>query len=155
MAQFTAQPLVKFLVALVVAIAFSIPLSAFALCVSNSEANLRRGPGTKYEKTWEVFKFMPFKKLSKRDGWYRVKDLDGDIHWIHAKLVTDKYKCAVVSNKKANVRTGPGTKNKQTSFSPVLRYYSFKVLKIQGDWVQVKDQDGDTGWINKPLLWIQ
>ena len=36
---------------------------ADALCVNVPEANLRSGPGTKYEKTWEVFKYMPFKKL--------------------------------------------------------------------------------------------
>jgi SH3-like domain-containing protein len=80
--------------------------------------------------------------------------VDGDLHWIFRSLVTDKYKCAVVKDEKANVRTGPGTNYKQTDYSPVLRYYSFKILKIDGDWVNVIDQDGDKGWIFKPLLWI-
>ena len=128
--------------------------SALALCVSDPEANLRSGPGTKYEKTWQVFKYMPFKRLSKKGLWYKVRDVDGDTHWIYGKLVTSKYKCAVVSNDRANVRTAPGTKSKQTEFSPVLRYYAFKVLKIQGEWVHVEDQDGDRGWIFRKLLWI-
>jgi SH3-like domain-containing protein len=36
-----------------------------------------------------------------------------------------------------------------------LKYYSFRVLKIQGKWVRVQDEYGDKGWIYKPLLWIQ
>jgi SH3-like domain-containing protein len=129
--------------------------NASALCVDNEYANLRNGPGTEFSKTWEVYKYMPFEKVEKKGSWYKVKDVDGDTHWIYAKLVTEKYKCAVVNNEKANVRTGPGTHFKQTEFSPVLRYYSFKVLKVEGDWVKLVDQDGDEGWIYKPLLWIQ
>lgn len=128
--------------------------NAFALCVDNNYANLRSGPGTNFAKTWEVYRYMPFKKLLKKGSWYKVKDVDGDTHWIYEKLVTEKYRCAVVNNEKANVRTGPGTQFKKTGYSPVLRYYSFRVLKIDGDWVKVVDQDGDEGWIHKPLLWI-
>ena len=47
---------------------------SFALCVNVAEANLRSGPGTKFEKTWEVFKYMPFNKLSTKGGWFKVKD---------------------------------------------------------------------------------
>ncbi len=143
-----------FTVAVVISSILAFSGTARALCVSNPEANLRSGPGTKYEKTWEVFKYMPFKKLAKKGAWYRVKDVDGDIHWIYGKLVSDKIKCAVVKRPKANVRTGPGTNHAQTSFSPVLRYYSFKVLKTKGVWVNVQDQDGDKGWIHRDLLWI-
>jgi hypothetical protein len=39
--------------------------------------------------------------------------------------------------------------------SPAERYYSFRVLQIKGDWVQVQDEFGDKGWIYKPLLWIR
>ena len=126
-----------------------------ALCISVSDANLRTGPGTKYEKSWEVFKYMPFKKASKKGNWYKVKDMDGDRHWVYSKLVTSKYKCAAVKAAKANVRTGPGTKYAISSLSPALKYDSFKVLKNQKKWVKIVDEFGDTGWIFKKLLWIQ
>jgi SH3-like domain-containing protein len=145
----------SFFVSIIIITIFVLNGNALALCVDNEYANLRNGPGTNFAKTWEVYRYMPFEKVEKKEAWYKVKDVDGDIHWIYGKLVTDKYQCAVVDNEKANVRTGPGTHFKQTDFSPVLRYYSFKVLKIEGDWVKVVDQDGDEGWIYKPLLWIQ
>jgi uncharacterized protein YgiM (DUF1202 family) len=49
---------------------------ALALCVNVPEANLRKGPGTQHEKTWEVFKYMPFKRLSTKGEWYKVQDVD-------------------------------------------------------------------------------
>jgi SH3-like domain-containing protein len=119
-----------------------------------SEANLRGGPGTKYEKTWEVFKYMPFNKLSKKGNWYKVKDVDGDVHWIYSKLVTDKFNCAVVKVDKANVRSGPGTKYGKNALSPALKYDSFKVIKTRSSWVKVSDEFGDSGWISRKLLWI-
>lgn len=128
---------------------------ARALCVSAPEANLRQGPGTNYEKLWEVFKYMPLRQIGRKGVWYRVKDVDGDIYWVYSPLVTKKYKCAVVKGEKANVRTGPGTNYKETPISPAMKYYSFKVLKIKGMWVNVMDEYGDKGWIYKPLLWLQ
>jgi len=125
-----------------------------ALCVKVTEANLRKGPGTNYDKTWEVFKYMPFKKLAKKGRWYKVRDVDGDVHWIYSKLVTDKFECAVVKVDEANVRSGPGIKYKKTALSPVIKYESFKVIKRKGSWVKVVDEFGDTGWIYRKLLWI-
>ncbi len=128
---------------------------AYALCVNVSMANLRKGPGTNYKKTWHVFKYMPFKKITKKGGWYKVQDVDGDVHWIYSKLVTGKIKCAVVKVDKANVRSGPGTKFRKNVLSPALKYDSFKVIKRKGSWVKVIDEFGDTGWIFRKLLWIQ
>jgi SH3-like domain-containing protein len=128
--------------------------SVNALCVNVPEANLRSGPGTKYKKTWEVFKYMPFKKINRKGNWYRVKDVDDDAHWIYRKLVTDKYDCAVVKVGEANIRSGPGTKYEKKASSPALRYDAFRVLSRKGGWVKVVDEFGDRGWIFRKLLWI-
>jgi len=128
---------------------------AYALCVSVNEANLRTGPGTKYDKSWEVFKYMPFKKLSTKGSWYKVKDVDGDTHWIYRKLVTSSFKCAVVKKGNVNIRTGPGTKFSKKYVSPAMKYDSFKVLKINKSWISVEDEFGDSGWIFRNLVWIQ
>lgn len=126
-----------------------------ALCVSAPEANLRSGPGTKYDKLWEVFKYMPLKRIDRKGIWFKVADVDGDRYWVYAPLVTSKYECAVVKEEKANVRSGPGTSYPQISISPAMKYYSFKILEIKGLWVNVMDEYGAKGWIYKPLLWIQ
>lgn len=98
---------------------------------------------------------MPLKQLKKQGKWYRVRDLEGDIHWVYAPLVTKAYKCAAVKDEKANIRSGPGTKYAHTPESPARMYYTYKVLRIKGKWVKVIDEYGAKGWIYKPLLWIQ
>jgi SH3-like domain-containing protein len=122
-----------------------------ALCVKAGKANLRSAPTTKAGKTWEVFKYMPLRKLASKAGWYKVKDFEGDVHWIHGKLITTKYKCAVVKDK-ANLRSGPGTKYRKTFTAE--KTHSFKVLRFKKDWVQILDEYGEKYWVFRKLVWI-
>lgn len=128
---------------------------AAAWCIKVPEANLRQGPGTNFDKSWEVFKYMPLQKTGQRGSWYQMQDVDGDSHWVYSKLVTSNMRCAVVRVETANVRTGPGTNYENSPLSPVEKYYSFKVIETQGDWVKVEDEVFNEGWVYKPLLWIQ
>ncbi len=127
---------------------------ALALCVDVPKANLRQGPGTQFEKSWEVYRYMPFRKIEQRGNWLHVEDVDGDRHWIFHTLVSDRLRCAVVRGAKVNVRTGPGTHFVTSPLSPVEKYYSFRVLEERGDWVKVSDEVFDEGWIARQLLWM-
>jgi len=135
--------------------ALLLPGTASALCVKVPEANLRQGPGIQHEKSWEVFQYMPFKTIGQQDKWYQVEDVDGDSHWIYSRLVTDAMQCAVVNVDKANVRKGPGTNFAKSPLSPVDKYYSFKIIESKGDWVKVRDEVFNDGWVAKSLLWTQ
>lgn len=128
---------------------------ASAWCIKVPEANLREGPGTNHAKSWEVFKYMPLKKIGQKGDWYHMRDVDGDEHWVYSKLVTNRLRCAVVKVKAANLRTGPGTKYETVFSSPVDKYYCFKVIATRGDWVKVEDAGANEGWVYKPLLWIE
>lgn len=129
--------------------------SADALCISERRANLRQGPGLNYDKLWEVFRYMPFRQLGRKGEWLRVQDLDGDIYWVHRRLTTKSYKCAVIKKNKINLRRGPGTHFKKFKGIPGEKYYSMKVLKIKNNWVQVVDAWGDKAWVYRPLVWIK
>jgi len=129
--------------------------SADALCIKNRHANLRQGPGLNYDKIWEVFRYMPFQQLGKKGEWLRVKDLDGDIYWVHKRLTTKTFKCAVIKKDATNLRNGPGTNYKKVKGMPGEKYFSMKVLKIKDNWVQVVDAWGDKAWIYRPLVWIK
>lgn len=132
-----------------------ISTTASALCIAVAEANLRQGPGTEHAKSWEVFKYMPLKKIGQQGKWLKVEDVDGDIHWVFGRLTSSAMKCGVVRVDKANVRSGPGTEHAPSPFSPIDKYYSFKILATDGDWVKVQDEVFNDGWIEKSLLWIQ
>lgn len=129
--------------------------TASALCIGVPEANLRQGPGTNHDKSWEVFKYMPLKKIGQEGKWYQVEDVDGDVHWVYSRLTTSGLRCAVVKVDKANVRSGPGTNYSKSPLSPVDKYYSFKIIDTKGDWVKVQDEVFNDGWVAKSLLWTQ
>jgi len=128
---------------------------ANALCVNAQKANLRSGPNTNYDVVWEIFKYMPLVKVgtSLSGTWYAVRDLDGDVNWIHKNLLTGRYRCAVVNSDEVNVRTGPGTNYSESPASPAKKYYSFRVLKKKGSWINVRDEWGNAGWIHSNYLW--
>jgi SH3-like domain-containing protein len=149
MTEKTAAPIALFCAALL------LPGAASALCIKVPEANLRSGPGTRYEKSWTVYKYMPLKKIGQQGSWYQVRDVDGDTHWVYSRLVTRGMHCAAVKVDKANVRTGPGTTYAKSPLSPVERYYSFKITGSKDGWVKVQDEVFNDGWMAKALLWIQ
>ncbi len=130
---------------------------AEALCINVMQAHIRSGPGRQYPLVWDVYKYMPFEKVGRslKGNWYAVKDVDGDVSWLHAGLVSDAFRCAVVKKKRANVRTGPSTRYRKASWSPAGQYESFRVQRIRGSWVKVKDAWNNSGWIHKGLLWVR
>lgn len=60
-----------------------------------------------------------------------------------AELVT-------VTKENVNVRTGPGTTN--PIFMELFKGYPLKVLEWKGEWAQITDYEGDSGWIHKSLI---
>ena len=128
----------------------------YALCVSVPTANLRAGPGKEYPITWTVDKYMPFVKVgTSLDGeWYAVRDVDGDVHWIYQKLVTEKYRAAVIKEDGVNLRKAPGTNSPKSSLSSGDKYYTYKVLQTKGTWVNIMDPWGGIAWIHKKFIWI-
>ena len=138
-----------------VALLLGFSFSAEALCVSAVKANIRSGPGTQYAKIWEVYRYMPFRKVGASTGgdWYAVRDVDGDVNWIHSGLVTTRNRCAVVKRVTVNVRKGPGTRYGRTTWSPAKQYDAFVVLQRKGSWVRVKNEWGEVGWMHKGYLW--
>jgi SH3-like domain-containing protein len=55
-----------------------------------------------------------------------------------------------VAVNKANVRSGPG-KNYEVLWS-VGKYFPVDIVKTSGDWRQIRDYEGDAGWIHRSLL---
>jgi SH3-like domain-containing protein len=137
-------------VSIVLLIIFSSIAIAERLTATSSIANIRSGPGTKYDILWKIGKYHPILVLKKSGNWYRFRDFEGDKGWIHKSLVRNIP--SVITNKeKCNVRSGPGTKYK--ILFATEKGVPFKTLKRKGNWIHVQHADGDKGWIHKSLVW--
>lgn len=56
--------------------------------ITNGEVNnIRSGPGTQFNILFTVEKGIPFKVLTRKEGWIHIEHADGDKGWIHASLV--------------------------------------------------------------------
>ncbi len=131
-------------------ILFSNAAFAERLAVSSDTANIRSGPGTNHDILWKVEKFYPVLILKKTNVWYHFRDFEEDEGWIHESLV-NKTPTVITKSDTANIRSGPGTKNK-ILFS-VDKGIPFKILKKKGKWIRIQHADGDKGWIHKSLVW--
>lgn len=140
---------------LIFSVLFLLTDTTYGLCVKTEKANLRKGPGTSYEVSWLTFKYMPLVKIAQKGKWFKVRDFENDTHWVHKSVVTDKFKCAVVKQKVANLRTGPGTKFKPAADTPKAeRTMTYKYVKSKGRWAKIKDHWDDPYWVYRNLVWI-
>lgn len=135
------------------AIVFVLTGAAFAerVCVSADSASSRRGPGEKYDIVWDKMdKNYPLEVLHKRGDWYYVKDYAGDTSWINRAFVKT-WDTVITKKDRVNVRSGPGSEN-QAVFM-VDSGVPFRVIRRNGEWLEVQHADGDTGWINERMVW--
>jgi len=120
------------------------------LTVATSKANIRSGPGTKYDIIWKVEKYHPLSILDKSDAWYFFRDFELDEGWIHKSLLSN-IPAVITRTDKCNVRSGPGIK--YDILYKVGKGIPFKVLREKKNWLHIEHADGDKGWIHKSLTW--
>lgn len=142
------------LILILITVFFSFVSISWAKMVSVKADNIRirSGPGTNYSVLYEVFAGYPVKVVREKGRWARIVDFEGDKGWVYGPLLSN-LRMVIVSKKGGtiNIRSGPGSKYKvkgQAEYGVV-----FRLLKKQGDWVNVKHHNGLTGWIHRKLLW--
>ena len=120
------------------------------LSISVPLANIRTGPGTKYDVVWKVEKYFPFVTQKKSGGWYRFKDFEGSTGWVHKSVVV-KTSTVITKKNMCNIRSGPSTRFEIMGTAGMG--VPFKVIKKKRGWLKVLHADGDSGWIHKTLVW--
>jgi SH3-like domain-containing protein len=128
----------------------AVPVQGQQLCVNAARANLRAGPGPKFRVTWEVNRHMPLLQVAKEGEWIKVRDVDGDLHWISEKLITGKTDCVTVKAEKANIRKAPN--GKADTWFTVEKYTSFHRVGQKDNWVKI-EYEGETMWVAQSLVW--
>lgn len=67
--------------------------------ISSNEVNVRVGPGTQYPISW-VYKqkHWPVEAVAKHQGWYKIRDIDGEEGWIYQRFFS-KARYGIIKNK--------------------------------------------------------
>jgi SH3-like domain-containing protein len=120
------------------------------MAVKADTANIRAKPDLQSDTLWQVEKYYPLLILEKKESWYRFKDFEGDVGWIHDSLVDDT-PTVIVKVERANLRADAGTQ--YDLVFDAQKGTPFKVLEKKGRWIKVQHADGDVGWIFNALVW--
>lgn len=97
---------------------------------------------------------MPLERLSQQNGWSRVRDLRGQIHWVISKNVTTNASCAVVKVRTAALVKGSGGNGGPADFRVADRYTPYKRIEREGEWIRLEDDFRGTYWTKVTNLWI-
>jgi SH3-like domain-containing protein len=128
----------------------------YSECVDKEGVLFRSRRNNKAPITWQVRKYMPVVPVNKivyKGGWLKIKDMDGDIHWVKSKFITTDYHCVVVKNGPAPIKTEPTMESPDKYVEPAEKYDTFKFIGAVKGWINVEDIHGDTGWIPYEYLW--
>ncbi len=137
---------------LIIFLLFNISLcQAEILSVTVHTASLWSQPGGQYAyETLKVPRHYPFSVIESSDGYLKVRDYKGQIGWIKVDQVGPE-KAVVVETPSVNIRKGPGKTH------PILfkasQGVTFKVLAEKEDWLKVRHENGDRGWVVKSSTW--
>ncbi|GMT42963.1 MAG: hypothetical protein IEMM0002_1374 [bacterium] len=123
---------------------------AESVMVNHKDAKIRNGPGTDYTILWKPRLYTPMELLAPYGHWYAVRDVEGDVGWIHDS-VSLKKPAAIVTSEYVNVRKSPSTKSRILFQAP--KNYTFKIIGTKNGWYKIADPDGDKGWVSKKHVW--
>lgn len=123
---------------------------AQTFCVTAARANLRAGPGKNFRITWEVNRYMPLVQVDKKGRWLKVKDVDGDTHWVFETLVNAGLDCVTIAKLRANIRRSPSARSEK--LYTVEKYTSFKRVGSKPKWVQIEYAKKKM-WVYYTLVW--
>ena len=131
--------------------------------VAAEEVNLRKGPGTSYEKVAKVVEGQTLYISETKGDWYKATVHGGNTGWIAKWLVktgggsseagsqatTAK---GFVIGQAVNLRKGPGTSYEKVAM--VVQGQTLYITETKGDWHKATIHGGNSGWIAKWLVKI-
>ena len=124
--------------------------------VVKSEANLRTGPGTRYELAGHATQGDMLRVLSRQEPWYEIARPDGERAWIYERLVKEAalplkpgHRVAPTHNY-ANLRTRPTTRAPRAG--RLEKGEELPAVRQVGDWYEVTLPDETTAWVSSTVV---
>jgi hypothetical protein len=97
---------------------------------------------------------MPFVRIDRKGRWYKLQDMDGQVHWGRSNQFTHKIRCVVVKAPRAVTHKEPNNRSPSAEgFKTLDRYTPLKRVDSDDAWIQVEDDLGQRSWIHESNLW--
>ena len=127
-----------------------LPLPRF-VSLSSDEVNLRTGPNTKYPIKWILVKEgMPVEIIRQFDDWREIRDMSGDVGWVHKNLLSGMRMVVVTGRDVVVLYKKPDTETR-----PVVKLepgVQAQILKCSKTWCRISVA-GYKGWLQRQQVW--
>lgn len=113
--------------------------------------NVRSGPGTEYDRVDKVMEGTMLSVLGEKGEWTEVKLSNGTTGWVMSQYIRLEGNSWIKSTTdQLNVRSKP---NSSASIVQVINKNDiFEQLDQQGNWVEIRLSDKQTGWVNEKYI---
>jgi SH3-like domain-containing protein len=119
--------------------------------VANNAAILFDAPSAKAKKLYIVSRGYPLEITVQLEGWTKVRDANGTFSWIETRELAER-RTVIVKPPIAPVR-----QNADDAAALVFEAQQNVVLEVVGaepaGWLQVRHEDGTTGYIKAAQVW--
>ena len=118
--------------------------------LKKNKANIRRGPGISYKIDWIYnVKGLPLEIFAEYGVWRKIRDFEGDIGWIHSKLLSGKRTVLFYKNE-AFLRKNPSLNSKKIAL--INKNVIGDLIECEIFWCKVKVEK-KVGWAFKNSIW--
>src|SRR5258706_2586569 len=123
----------------------------YFLSIKNEKTFMREGPGDNHRIKWIYHrKGLPVEVIASFEVWRRVRDMDGEIGWIHVALLS-RERTAVVTG--AGETAVFGRADSKTDVVAEAKSGAVGRLKRCGPLFCDVKVDGAEGWVERTHLW--
>ena len=123
----------------------------YFVSLKNETTNMREGPSENNRIKWVYHrKGLPVEVIASYDVWRRVRDMDGEVGWIHTALLSRERTVVIHGKTDAPVRLGADTKadvvaEAQPGAIGQVRHCGVFVCQVKFV--------GAEGWVDRNRLW--
>ena len=129
-------------------------------CTKSIKTTLRKGPGTHFEKLWDITLFSPVKVKKYENQWAKIEDSEGILAWIPKKDITEKYFCGSIKFEKVSIHHKIQNQKNVKKNKAIPRGFAFfdqnfKILKFKKGQVAALSPLGNQVLVPRKSLWVQ
>lgn len=123
----------------------------YFLSLKNETTNMREGPSENNRIKWVYHrKGLPVEVIASYDVWRRVRDMDGEVGWIHTALLSRERTVVIHGKADAPVRVGADTK---ADVVAEAKPGAIGQVRHCGVFVCQVKFAGAEGWVDRNRLW--
>ncbi len=123
----------------------------YFVSIKDGIAYMREGPGENYRIKWIYHrKNLPMEVTAVFEGWRRVKDMDGEVGWIHEALLSRERTALILGRRDVAVR-----RTADAASDVVAQAEPGVIGRLVGCTASSCEMrfEGSRGWVDRDRLW--